>query len=164
MDAALRSLEIWVQTTRLSVFMNQSSVAWPISACMHFIGLSLLLGTVGLYDLRLLGVATGLSPSAMHRLIPWGVLGFTINVITGTMFFVGKPDRYVHNAAFTFKLAFLLMLGINVLVFYAMTYRKVATLGPEDPIPLGAKIAAATSLALWIGVICAGRMVAFFLP
>jgi hypothetical protein len=164
MDAALRSLEVWLEATRLSVVMNHSSVMWPISACLHFLGLTLLLGTVGLFDLRLLGMAPGLSPSAMHRLIPWGVFGFAINVITGTMFFVGKPDRYVHNAAFGFKLAFLVMLGINVLIFYAITYRKVKTLGPGDSAPLGAKIAAATSLALWIGVICAGRMVAFFLP
>jgi hypothetical protein len=164
MDAAVRSFEVWLQGTSLSMFMNHSPIGWPISACLHFIGLSLLLGTVGLFDLRLLGVAPGLSPSAMHKLIPWGVLGFAINVITGTMFFVGKPDRYVNNAAFAFKLAFLVMLGINVLIFYAISYRKVATLGPGDSAPLGAKIAAATSLVLWIGVICAGRMVAFFLP
>jgi hypothetical protein len=144
--------------------MNTSSIAWPIFACLHFIGLSLVLGTVGLFDLRLLGVAKGLSPSAMHRLIRWGVLGFTINLITGTLFFIGKPYRYVTNPAFGFKVAFLVMLGVNVLVFYTVTYRKVATLGPGDTVPWGAKIAAATSLALWIGVICAGRMVAFFLP
>jgi hypothetical protein len=56
------------------------------------------------------------------------------------------------------------MLGINVLIFYSTAYRRVALLGAGDPVPLGAKIAGATSLILWIGVICAGRMVAFFLP
>ena len=164
MDALMRSLQVWLMGTSLSAFMNHSSVGWPISACLHFIGLALLLGTVGLWDLRLLGVATGLSPAAMHRLIPWGIVGFAINLITGTMFFVGKPERYIHNPAFAFKLTFLLMLGINVLVFYTTTYRKVALLGPEETTPVGAKIAGATSLVLWLCVIYAGRMVAFFLP
>jgi hypothetical protein len=164
MEATLHSLEVWLVSTNLSSFMNHSSVGWPISACLHFIGLSLIMGTVGLFDLRLLGFAPGLSPSAMHRLIPWGVLGFAINVVTGTLFFVGKPDRYIDNPAFEIKLLFLVVLGINVLVFYSTVYRRVATLGPGETVPLGAKIAGGISLAFWIGVICAGRMIAFFLP
>src|SRR5207244_11418099 len=114
--------------------------------------------------LRLLGLGKGLSPPAMHRLIPWGVSGFLINVVTGTLFFVGQPFRYIHNPAFQLKLAFIAVLGINMLVFYASAYGKVAELGPDDATPLRAKFAGATSLILWIGVICAGRMVAFFLP
>src|SRR5712691_7417895 len=145
----MRGLQLWLGSTGLSVFMNNSSLGWPISACLHFLGLSLLLGTVGLFDLRLLGVAKGLSPAAMHRLVPWGVLGFAINVVTGTMFFVGKPDRYISNPAFELKLVLLLVLGINVLVFYSSAYRKVKVLGPGDTAPLGAKIAAATSFILW---------------
>ena len=154
----------WLESTRVSAFMMHSVFAWPICACLHFIGLSLLIGTVGLFDLRLLGVAKGLSPSAMHRLIPWGVLGFLINVVTGTLFFIGQPYRYIHNPAFQLKLTLIVVLGINMLVFYAGAYGRLAELGPDDMTPFRAKFAGATSLILWIGVICAGRMVAFFLP
>src|SRR3954467_10547355 len=115
----MRSVQVWLESTNLSWFMNHSSFAWPMSACLHFLGLSLLLGTVGVFDLRLLGVAKELSPSAMHRLIRWGVLGFLITLTTGLMFFVGKPDRYIQNTAFEIKLVFLLMLGVNVLIFYS---------------------------------------------
>lgn len=162
MDTILRSFQVWLGSTRLSWFMSHSVVAWTTCAALHFIGLTLLLGTVGLFDLRLLGVAKGLSPGAMHRLVPWGILGFAINLITGTLFFVGQPDRYFRNPAFEIKLVFLVILGINVLAFYSIVHRKVAALGPGDSAPLGAKIVAATSLLLWVGVIIAGRMVAFF--
>jgi hypothetical protein len=155
---------VWLQSTRVSMFMAHSAFAWPICACLHFLGLSLLIGTVGLFDLRLVGFARGLSPAAMHRLIPWGVGGFVVNLITGTLFVIGQPFRYIHNPAFQLKLAFIAVLGINMLVFYASAYRKVAMLGPDEATPVGAKIAGATSLILWVGVICAGRMVAFFLP
>ena len=154
----------WLESTRVSGFMQHVVFAWPICACLHFIGLCLLIGTVGLFDLRLLGVAKGLLPSAMHRLIPWGVGGFIINLSTGVLFFIGQPFRYLHNPAFQLKLALISVLGINMVVFYAGAYGKLAELGPDDGTPFRAKFAGATSLILWIGVICAGRMVAFFLP
>jgi hypothetical protein len=160
MDAFAARLE----GTRVSMFMAHSIFGWPACACLHFLGLSLLIGTVGLFDLRLLGFARGLAPAAMHRLIPWGVGGFVVNLITGTLFVIGQPFRYIHNPAFQLKLAFIAVLGINMLVFYASAYRQVARLGPDAATPFRAKIAGATSLILWVGVICAGRMVAFFLP
>src|SRR5438034_265809 len=130
------ALQAWLLTTRVSDFMRHSPFAWPLCACLHFLGLSLLMGTVGLFDLRLLGVGKGLSLAAMHRLIPWGVLGFLINAVTGTLFFVGQPYRYIHNPAFKVKLALLVVLGINIIIFYTDSYRKLADLGPDDAPPL----------------------------
>ena len=156
-------IPVWLESTRLSYFMSHAVFAWPTCAILHFMGLTLLLGTVGLWDLRLLGVAQGLRPAAMHRLIPWGVLGFAINLVTGVLFVIGQPYRYLANPAFELKLALLLLLGINVLLFYSSAFRTVAALGPEDPVPVRARIAGAISLTLWLGVIGAGRMVAFFI-
>src|SRR6185503_3155891 len=82
----LNGLQAWLESTRLSYFMIHSDFAWPTCECLHFLGLTLLIGTVGLFDLRMLGLAKGLSLKAMHRLIGWGVLGFVINMITGSMF------------------------------------------------------------------------------
>lgn len=164
MPSLLNALQAWLETTRLSYFMVHSDFAWPISECLHFLGLTLVIGTVGLFDLRVLGLAKGLSPRAMHRLIGWGVLGFSINVITGAMFFAGIPYQYIYNGAFQAKMACLLLLGINVLIFYLTVHRKVELLGPDDAAPLGAKVIAGTSLFLWIAVICFGRAEAFFKP
>ena len=48
--------------------------AWPIAESLHFIGLCLLVGCIGSFDLRLLGVARRVPIAAMHRLVPWGIL------------------------------------------------------------------------------------------
>jgi hypothetical protein len=160
----LNAVQSWLENTQLSYFMIHSDFAWPICESLHFLGLSLVIGTVGLFDLRMLGLAKGLSPRAMHRLIGWGVLGFLINVITGAMFFVGIPYQYIYNGAFQAKMVCILLLGINVLIFYLTVHRKVEVLGPEDAAPLGAKVVAGTSLVLWIAVICFGRAEAFFKP
>ena len=58
------------------------------------------------------------------------------------MFFVGIPYQYIYNGAFQAKLICLLLLGLNVLVFYLTVSRKVATLGPGDDAPIGAKLIA----------------------
>jgi hypothetical protein len=162
MDGFIEPLRVWLKSTDVSYFMTHSPVAWPACAVLHFLGLTLVIGTIGLWDLRLLGVGKGLSPAAMHRLVRWGVLGFAVNLMTGTLFFIGQPDRYINNPAFELKVLFLIVLGVNILIFYSTVYRKVATLGPGGITPLGAKIAGAISLVFWVGVIVAGRMVAFF--
>ena len=144
--------------------MVHSDYAWPICECIHFLGLTLLLGTVGLFDLRLLGMGKGLSPAGLHRLVGWGVFGFVLNAITGAMFFAGIPYQYIYNGAFQAKLACLMLLGVNVLIFHLTTYRIVAPLGPDDPAPLQAKVIASISLFLWVAVICFGRAEAFFKP
>ena len=62
---------------------------WPFCETLHYLGLSLLIGTVGLFDLRVLGLGRGIPIQAIHRLIPWGIGGYVVNILTGTVFFFG---------------------------------------------------------------------------
>ena len=78
------------QATGIYTVMN-SPWGWPFIESLHFIGLSLLLGTVGLFDLRMLGVARGISLRALHRLVPFGITGFALSAVTGSLFVVTAP-------------------------------------------------------------------------
>jgi hypothetical protein len=49
-----------------------SAWGWPTVESLHFVGLSMLIGAVGLFDLRMLGLARGIPMGALHRMIPWG--------------------------------------------------------------------------------------------
>jgi uncharacterized membrane protein len=134
---------------------------WPASETVHFIGLSLLFGVVLLVDLRMLGFLKGIPFSALHRLLPWGVLGFGVNVVTGILFFIGAPpDFYVNNPVFIWKLALILVAGANTLYF--TVFEQAWTLGAGDTPPVAAKIAAASGILLWTGVIFCGQMLPFF--
>jgi hypothetical protein len=125
-------------------------------------GLAMLIGAVGLVDLRMLGVAKGLPFAALHKLIPWGVAGFLINLITGFLFFAGDPFQYINNIAFGLKVLFILLAGLNMIAFYATgVFRTAEALGPGDDAPVSAKLIAASSLFLWIGVMYLGRMLPF---
>jgi uncharacterized membrane protein len=134
---------------------------WPASETVHFIGLSLLFGVVLLVDLRMLGFLKGIPYSTLHRLLPWGVLGFGINVVTGILFFIGAPpDFYINNPVFIWKLVLILVAGANTLYF--TVFEQAWTLGAGDTPPMAAKVAAASGILLWTGVIFCGQMLPFF--
>jgi hypothetical protein len=159
-----RSVYAWLRQTQISWIMNNVPWAWSICESIHFIGLSLLLGTVGFFDLRLLGFARQIPMAAFHRLIPIGITGFAMNAATGFCFVAGTPDQYLINAAFQVKLMFLAIAGFNVAAFYSTMFRRVRKVGPGAQAPLFARIIGGVSLCSWIGVMTAGRLLTFFRP
>ena len=143
-------------------FMN-SAWGWPAIESLHFAALAILHGTVGLFDLRALGVARAIPLTALHRLVPFGAAAFLANAVTGAMFFVSAPDQYMFNPAFRLKVACIAIAGLNVAVFYAALARGVPN-GPHAAAPRSVRIAAAVSLGAWIGVIVFGRLITYFRP
>jgi hypothetical protein len=144
--------------------MMRTAWAWPIAESLHFIGLCLLVGSIGAFDLRLLGLMRRVPIAAMHRFIPWGLLGFAINIGSGLMFLLTEPDQYILNPSFHLKLLFLMIAGTNAATFYLTSWRIV--FGAEDvyDAPRRARIIAAISLSAWVAVIICGRMLTFFRP
>lgn len=154
----------WMETTRLSAAMLDSRWMWPLAEAVHFAGLVLLVGTVGLFDLRVLGLGRGIPAAAIHRLVPLGALGFVFSVATGVLFVFGSPDQYFYNAAFRWKLVFLGLMGANAAFFYAVPHRALAGLGAHDDAPRSAKVCVALSLTFLVAVMFCGRMLTFFRP
>jgi len=164
MDELLTAVDVALRATALSDAMRQWRWLWPICESLHFLGLALLMGTVGLFDLRLMGLAPRVPVAALHRLIPVGIAGFVLNVVTGACFVAGTPEQYLFNAAFRVKVALMLIAGLNVAVFYRRVFEHLLALPPGAPLPAGARLAGAVSLTAWIGVMTAGRLLTFFRP
>jgi len=137
----------------------QNPWVWPACETLHFIGLCLLLGMVFLLDLRMLGIMKNVAFPALHRLLPWAILGFAINVATGMLFFVAAPEQYTANIAFHWKLGLILLGGANALYF--TLFDEAWTLKPGDDAPLMAKALAMSALILWVGVMYFGSMLPF---
>jgi hypothetical protein len=162
MEAFLVALQQWIKSTWLSYVMTHEQWAWPLSESIHFLGLCLLIGTIGVFDLRMIGLLKRLPLASLHSLVPWGVLGYVINGITGLSFLAGYPDQYIHNPAFQLKILFMIVAGFNVAVFYLTVYRRLNS--DTGAAPIQARIAGAVSLVCWIGVIVCGRFLTFFRP
>jgi hypothetical protein len=150
--------------TWMGAFMRDSRWAWPTFESLHFLGMSLLIGTIGIFDLRLLGFARAVPVRAMHRMIPLGISGFLINITTGFFFICGFPDQYLFNAAFRWKVVFILIAGFNVMFFYTGVFRRLEEKSENRHAPIAARIVGGISLAAWIGVMSAGRLITFFRP
>jgi len=152
---------VWLKSTDLSHAMKMSPVLWPICEMLHFIGLALLIGAAGLIDLRLMGFLKSVPVAATMQLRKWAALGLLINVVTGTLFFIGAPDQYINNPAWYAKLAFLLIATINVAVFETRQGRRMVTLAAGENTPVSFKVAGAVSIASWFFVLYFGRMLPF---
>lgn len=160
--------QVWLESVLASARPVATAMqlrwAWPAAESGHFIGLTLLMGSIAVWDLRLIGFLRGVPISAFHRLVPFAVVGFAINAASGSLFLMTDPDQYVYNPAFHLKVLCLLLAGINVAVFYLVVFRKATALNPEEQLPLLARASGAISLTLWITVIICGRMITFYRP
>ena len=136
---------------------------WATMMVMHFVGLSLIIGAVGAINLRIMGFAKELPLAPLHRLLPLAMVGLGINVVTGMLAFIGMPPYYTADIAFWFKLGALMLLGLNVAVFYLTgIFHRVERLGPGEDAAFSAKIVAVSSLLLWFAVIISGRYIQHF--
>ena len=161
-------LRIWLEWPTVAAFIAKYTWAWPLGETFHFFGIILLIGGVGMFDLRLLGVAKQLPVSAVRRLLPWGVTGFLLCVATGFMFVTGvranvpsSPyDVIASNIWLQMKFVFIGLAGLNLLAFYVTGMnRRVDELGPGATAPVLARVIAAASLFFWLGVIYFGRLI-----
>ena len=142
--------------------IDSSMWIWPILEDLHFFGLILLLGTVGVLNIRILGFLKRLPVAPLHRFIPWGMAGFALNVITGFFFYIGMPGFYNPNFVFQLKIFAIMLGGIQLLLFYSSSaFRTLEHVGPGEDAPALAKVMAATAIVLWLAVIILGRYIPF---
>lgn len=151
----------WLKSTSLSQAMSMSPVLWPICEMLHFIGLALLIGGAGLIDLRLMGAMKSVPLSAVMQVRKWAVLGIVINVVTGALFFIGAPGQYMYNSAWYFKLVFLAVAIVNILIFETRHGTRMLALAAGENTPASFKIAGVVSMGSWLLVLYFGRMLPF---
>jgi len=153
----------YLQSTSVSLFLqSQSAWLWPLSETVHFIGLALLIGATGFFDLRLLGFMKRVPLTVARQFMPMALLGFGLNLTTGIRFFVAQPYQYVVNWAWWGKVAFLLVAGFNAVFFETTQGARILAIGAGDDTPLIFKVVGALSLLAWFAVLYFGRMLPFF--
>lgn len=134
---------------------------WPLLEIIHFIGLSLLLGSILVVDLRLAGFLRQIDLKSTHKLLPWAVIGFVMNLVSGVLFFFGDPGRYAINIGFQVKMILVLVAGLNVLVFALKINPLIADWDPHGDTTALAKAVAWVSLVAWTGVLLLGRLIPY---
>ena len=132
--------------------------AWPAAESLHFIGMWLLFGILLAVNLRLLGLMKAVPFRALHRLLPWAMLGLTVNVVTGMVFVIGQPGQYA-GWVFYWKIA-LLMLGAGNLLYVTIAAAPWK-MGPNSHAPILVRTVATAGIVSWLAVMYFGRMLPF---
>ena len=157
----LNSLVSFVSGSALNQWIVDAYWLWPILEILHFFGLSLLFGGLLVIDLRLAGHFRRFDPTATHSLIPVVLVGFSINLVTGILFFFGDPVTYANNMAFLLKMVLIVLAGLNALFYYWKLNPQMSTWTQETAPPLTAKVVAYTSLTLWTAILLCGRLIPY---
>lgn len=153
----------WLEQTWVGGGIRQSLWLFPAIETLHLLGMAALVGTITVYDLRLLGwiLRRERVSDLTRRLLPWAWAGFAVQVITGALLFSSEAVKVYDNPAFRVKILLILLVGAQALIFQWTSYRNVATWDDSQVMPAGAKMAGCISILLWIGIVAAGRLIGF---
>jgi hypothetical protein len=154
-----------IEHSHVGTAIRESMWAFPVLNLMHLLGLTVAASTIVYWDLRLLGL--GLLRSTVSelgtQLLPWTWGGFSVMFVSGVLLAWSEAGRLYTNSFFRMKMLFLVLAGLNVLIFHLTVYRNVSAWGHAPVTPLRARIAGVLSLALWFGLIAAGRAIGYSL-
>jgi hypothetical protein len=150
-----------VEATGFARFMREALYAYPFAEAVHIAGLALLFGSIVLVDLRLLGVGrrVPLKPLVSFA-VPWSITGFVIAALAGLSMFTAHAEEFITQPVFLTKMGLILAGGVNAVLLHNGPLREAAW-EPSGEVPAQVRAAAIGSLAIWLGVIVCGRLLAY---
>jgi len=155
----------YIDATQSSTALRESFYVFPIVEGIHVISLAFSVGLVIWFDLRLAGLILKDQPvSAVFRPIrPFMLTGFGVMFATGVALFWALALRCYGSPFFWIKMTLLLIAGINISIYHLTIDRRQTEWDTMLIPPIHARIAGLVSLTLWVGIIAAGRLMAYFL-
>lgn len=156
MEAALQAFGAAVAASEFARWAGSGAI-YPAASVLHLFGLVLLLGGIGLVDLRIAGAFPSLPLAALSKaLTPLAVTGLVILLATGSALFAADAVATLRSDAFRWKLA-----AIGLALLNAAAFRRWFGRLRGRTVPAGARALALVSLGLWLSVATLGRMIAY---
>ena len=151
-----------IERLPLALAMRHDLWLYPSVEIVHIIGFVTLVGTIIVFDLRLLGLSKALPVRALARhTLPWSIGALLLIVPTGLLMFITHAGDFISNPAFITKMSLLFCAATNAAVFHAGVFRGVASWDSGVATPAAAKIHAMVSLLIWFSVLACGRLLAY---
>lgn len=138
---------------------SESLFAFPGIITVHAIGMAFLAGGSTAIDLRILGVAPGISLRAIASFLPVLWTAFALNAMSGTLLLIAYPTKALTNPLFYVKLC-LIALGVSLVYVIGRTVLR-ADDGEQRSLGRNARMLAIASIATWVALILAGRFLAY---
>lgn len=149
-----------LEASAFGVWMRSSAQAYPVANLVHLLGLVLLVGGIGVVDLRLLGFGRKIPLVPLSRfLTPLAIAGVVLMLASGVMLFAADAVPLLRAPMFGWKLAFIGLAILNAVGFQLLWRGRLAAWA--DTPPPAARVMAACSLGLWLAAATLGRLLAY---
>ena len=151
-----------IEALAIAKAMREQLWLYPAVEIVHIVGFAILVGSVVMFDLRVLGLSKQVPVRALARhLLPWSVAALLLIVPTGLLMFSAHAADFLGNRAFQLKMALLLAAGMNAAAFHTGPYGSVASWDTGAAAPWGARVSVALSILIWISILACGRLLAY---
>lgn len=152
---------VTLESTALARWVGESLYAYPGLLACHIIGLAIVVGIFSMRDLKLLGFFPDLDIRVFGSLNRLALAGFTINAVSGLLLFSSQASYLATSVPFLTKIA-CITAGMSLAYCMRPTVLYAGTMpGSQQLANPGLTAMAALSLAVWIGAIIAGRLIAY---
>jgi hypothetical protein len=158
----MRLAEFWAWLEALEISAEIGATWWfPLFESIHVVSSTFIVGSILMVDLRLVGCAAVRHPVSriVREVIPWTYAASAMSVATGAGMFATRASHYAANPAFQIKMALLVLAALNMAVFHLVSARDIARWDTATVTTRPARFAGACSIALWVGIMLAGRWV-----
>ena len=149
-----------LETSSLGAAIRASTFLYPLVNIVHLIGLVMVVGGIGLLDLRLLGLARQLPLAGVYGLLTGvAIAGVCVQMASGFLLFASDATALITNDAFLLKML-LFAAGLLNAALFRLLWRKRIAAWDSAP-PFAGRMQSALSLFIWgtIGVL--GRLIAY---
>src|SRR5580692_1467004 len=155
-----------IQSVGFLTYIRESAYTYPMILSTHLTAICVFGGMILMTDLRILGFAMRDVPvtDVVKQLLRWKQIGFVIMVTMGLLLATSEMDKYYGNPYFQMKVCLLLLVGVHAIAFHKSVYGNTRALDQAPEMPRVAKVAAISSLVLWIGIASCGRWIAYYEP
>lgn len=152
-----------IEASEISMFIRENDIAFPWLESIHVLGIAIVVGSIFVVDLRLIGFGSYRRNASqiISELLPYTWAAFLVAAITGVLMFSSDAARYGESVFFQAKLAALCLAGLNMLLFHATEFRRIAEWDILMPPPRHARMAGLLSILIWTLIIFLGRWIAF---
>jgi hypothetical protein len=159
---SLDRLCLWLEQTSWSQTIQSTAWIVPAVQTVHILAVATVVAAALMLNLRLVGLVGVDQPLDRHsaRFLPAIWWTFPILLLTGVIMIIGEPARSLKNPIFQLKMG-LLIAALGVTGFYALRLKR----GGDLLVAGGrgaALLIAIPALALWSGIVFAGRWIAYF--
>jgi hypothetical protein len=156
----------WVNNSAVGTAIREGATGFAWIEATHVLMITTVLGTIAIVDLRLLGYPAHRrgAKQLIKDMLPFTWVAFVLAVVTGVLLFTSNALNYWDSNPFRWKMAALVLAGLNMAAFHLTAYRRIAEWDDSLPPPIMARVAGITSLGLWILVVFLGRWIGFSPP